>query len=201
VSLVLLTGDVVLTRSDTFLGKAIRLATRRLGDAVVYNHSGLVTQSGLVPGPYADAVDSGACMVEALWHVRYGSVWRFYGPPAGPKRPEVAIWRPFSLDSPTRSRIAAHAEARVGQRYASWRLLGHLADSGLSWLALGHDVRLFRRINITDRPICSMLVAQAFSSQGLDFGVSASSADPDDIADYVETHPLKYALVFEGRIA
>jgi hypothetical protein len=203
---ILLPADVILTRSNTFLGRAIRFAERRPGDPAVYNHAGIVTRSGLVGGtPRHPDPDNWrqAAMVEALWHVRLGEVWDYYGPPAGANRPEVAVYRPTNVPSNDRSAIAAAAEEHVGQRYGWWKLFTHLGDSALSALIPRvKDVRLLRRLNFWDaRPICSVLVAWAFASRGYDFGVPAGSASPDDIHDYVERElGRNYVKVFEGRV-
>ena len=200
----LLPADVVLTRSNTLLGKTIRFAERRPGDPAVYNHVGIVTQSGIVaPGAVESPLTPRAEMTEALWRVRRGLVWDFYGPPAGDKRPEVAVYRPYVLDSSTRSRIAARAEEFVGEKYGYWKLGAHLADSALSAVVpFVKDVRLFRRLLFWDgRPICSFLVAEAFASQGLDFGVPSGTASPDDIEDFCRSHDDRYRLIFEGVIS
>jgi hypothetical protein len=202
---ILLPADVILTRSNTFLGRAIRFAERRPGDPAVYNHVGMVTRSGLVGGtPRHPTPDDWrqAAMVEALWHVRLGEVWDFYGPPAGENRPEVAVYRPTNVPSNDRSAIAATAEEHVGQRYGWWKLAAPLADSLLSAVTPFRDVRLFRRLLFADsRPICSYLVAKAYASRGYDFGVPAGTATPDDVHDYVERElGRNYSKVFEGRI-
>ena len=189
-------GDVVLTRSDTWLGAAIRFAERRPGDPVNYNHVGIVTSSGSVgPGGYA-------AMTEALWHVRCGFVWYLYGPPAGEKRPEVAVWRPGFMTSRERARVARVAACQVGEKYGWWKLGCHLGDSVLS--AVAHrDIRLFRRsLFLSSRPICSYLVADAFdSAAGYRFGIPAHTASPDDIDDWVSNPKNGWTLVFKGTIA
>jgi hypothetical protein len=198
---ILLAADIILTRSNTFLGRVIRLAERRPGDPAKYNHVGIVARSGLLR-PEAREFWSGAAMVEALWHVRFGEVWDFYGPPAGPNRPIVAVYRPTNVPSNDRSAIAAAAEEHVGQRYGWWKLAAPLGDSMLSAVTPFRDVRLFRRLLFADsRPICSYLVAKAYASRGYDFGVPAGTATPDDVHDYVERElGRNYAKVFEGRI-
>jgi len=194
----LLAADVILTRSDTWLGKAIRLAERRPGDPAIYNHVGIVTRSGFVDWDLSHGLQ--AEMVEALWRVRQGPVWNLYGPPAGANRPAVAVYRPLNVPSNDRSAIAGAALDHVGQKYGWWKLLGPLGDSALSFAAR-RDVRLLRRLLFVDqRPICSYLVAKAYVTRGYGFGVPAGTATPDDIHDYVEANPDKYVKVFAGRI-
>lgn len=44
-------------------------------------------------------------------------------------------------------------------------------------------------------PLCSWLVAHAFSEAGKNFGVEPGAAEPDDIWDFVSTQADKYECV------
>lgn len=202
-----LPADVVLTRSDTWLGRVIRAAERRPNDVAVYNHVGVITYAGLVPPPegWNDAGYSfaprGAIMVEALGHVMQHSVWEGYGPAKGSKQSVIAVYRPFTTTSGQRSIVAAKAETFVGQRYGWWKLGAHLLDAGISKVA-GRDVRAARKLLFWDaRPICSFLVAEAFAAAGLNFGVAPGTADPHDIENFCSEKVDKYHRVFEGKLS
>ena len=68
----------------------------------------------------------------------------------------------------------------------------------LDWILQGAYV--FRRLTSDQRyPICSWLVAHAFSKAGKNFGVAAGAAQPDDIWDFVsdpQNHE-KYSCIHE----
>jgi hypothetical protein len=190
--MILLPGDVVLTRSKTgVLGRIIRWFENEPGDPAEYNHTGVVVDAGVIPpGPGA-----GPLMVEALWHTRKGPVWDFYGPSQGRNRPLIAVYRP-NVRSDVRTRIAVKAESYVGDKYGWWKLLFHAADWWLTKQA-GHEVRFFRRLNLVkDRPICSYLVGESYAAGGLFFGADPETLSPDDIADYCRANPLRFEWVF-----
>jgi hypothetical protein len=194
----LFTGDIILTRSNTLLGKAIRFAERRPGDKSWANHVGLVTHSGSTQelAPYQ------AEMTEALWRVRRGDVRTHYGEPAGAGRPDVKIWRPKAgyVSSAQRSIAAAHAEQYVGAKYGWWKLLAHAGDALLAAALPVQNVRLFRRLLFMDeRPICSFLVAVSYATAGVTFGVDADTASPDDIDDYC-TKSEQWECIFQGKL-
>lgn len=186
----LLPGDIVLTRSRSLLGWAIRYFEQRPGDPAWANHVGMIVTAG---------DEHTAELVEALWKVRRGPLWQLYGPPAGAddKRPEIAVYRLCEPLPDHRQAAAAHAETFVGRQYGAWKLIAHAADW---WLTrkLGTEVFGFRRLLRMDRyPICSYLVADAWAQGGVSFEVPPGSADPDHIHDYV-TKPGVAQLLFSG---
>ena len=55
---------------------------------------------------------------------------------------------------------------------------------------------VFRRLTHDDNyPICSWVVAYAYDAAGRRFGVDPGAADPDDIWDYVTSHPEEYRQI------
>lgn len=171
VPLVYRAGDIVLTRSPSWLGKAIRVLTREPGESkTIYNHVGLIVND-------AYSVDH-AVIVEALGRGVKQRVFAKAYPKDGPIR--VAVYR--HQDAGLGNRAASFIVHQVGQRYGYLKLLFHAADR----VVFAGKLRVFRRLGMVARwPICSMLVAGAYREAGYSFGRPAS-VQPDDIADIVE---------------
>ena len=73
------------------------------------------------------------------------------------------------------------------KKYGYLKIAAHLAD----WFLLGSYA--FRRFTRSGKyPICSWLVAHAFSKAGKDFRVDPGAAQPDDIWDFIQRNPDKY---------
>ena len=171
-------GDIVLTRGPGFVGKAIRFFTRHFGESrTKVNHTAIVVQGGALRE---------AVIVEALVKVQRHTLAGEYGG----KRDEVAVYRPTRL-SPTQLRhIVATANGYVGRSYG----FGKIALHALDWVLQGAYV--FRRLGqMDDYPICSWLVAHAYATAGVYFGVDPGAATPDDIWDYVTRRPAEFARV------
>ncbi len=171
-------GDIFLTRGTGFVSKAIRFFTRRVGESrTKVNHVGIVVQGG----PLETAV-----VVEALRRVERHRLIDEYG---GTKH-EVAVYRPTRVSPADIDRIVARANGYVGREYGYGKIVLHALD----WALQGAYV--FRRLGrMDDYPVCSWLVAQAYASVGIHFGVDEGAATPDDIWDHVTAHPGEYARV------
>ncbi len=172
-------GDIFLTRGTGFVSRAIRFFTRRFGESrTQVNHVGIVVEGG--------AFDQ-AVVVEALREVmRHRLVERYGG-----ARDEVAVYRPINLSPAAIAGIVARAESYVGREYGYGKVVLHALD----WALQGAYV--FRRLGrMDDYPICSWLVAHAYGSAGLTFGVEPGAATPDDIWDFVRSNPQAYASVW-----
>lgn len=174
----LLPGDIFFTRGRGRLARLILFLTRGRGEAKTkVNHVGLVTRGG---GVWQEPP---AIIVEALQRVVRRPLLEY----ARPESPEVAVWRCTVLTGDDREAICKSAEAQVGRKYGYLKLLSYLPGwfgKGLSWIPL-----------VTGGQVCSNLVAYAFGEEGLFFGVEPGRATPDDILDFCETHPAKYAEV------
>ena len=175
---VLQPGDIFLTRGRGFVSRAIRFFTRHIGESrTKVNHVGLVVQGG----PIEQAV-----VVEALRNVERHCLIDEYGGADD----QVAIYRPTKLSRAELQRVVALANGYVGRGYG----YGKIALHALDWVFQGAYV--FRRLGqMDDYPICSWLVAQAYSGVGVHFGVDAGAATPDDIWDYVTTHHNEFVRV------
>jgi hypothetical protein len=181
VSAVTLPADIFFTRGTSLVSRAIRVLTRHIGESrTQVNHVGLIVGSGL---PVADAT-----LVEAVRGVRVTTMPRY-----ADARTAVAVYR-RRLDAPDRTprrRIADRGLSYVGKRYGYGKILLHALD----WCLLGAFV--FRRLGRMDRyPICSWLVACSYSREAdITFGIDSAAASPDDIWDYVTTHPDEWTCV------
>ena len=167
--------DIVLTRSETFVGRAIRFFTRRLGEPPSrVNHVGIMVTPTLI--------------VEALRTVARRPLAAAYGPPT---KQSIAIYRPLNLQPEQEVQVVLKANSYVGRSYGYLKIVAQSLD----WVLQGAYV--FRRLAGMDRyPVCSWVVAHAYAVAGKHFGVAPGAASPDDIHDYVTKHPEKYAQVW-----
>ena len=181
-------GDLFFTRSDSWLGKAIRLMTREIGEPPsIYQHVGIVVKSAPT---WADAV-----VVEAL---ASGVVERRFGDGYDLTAKRVEVWRYH--DTKTRRLAAFKARKRIGQNYGYLKLLLHAGD----WLVSRGRFRLLRRLGKVDRwPICSYLAAVAYKRADQEVraaskvqrspfwrGFNPETMTPDDLHDAVTRSAL-----------
>jgi len=174
----LLPGDIFLTRGHGFVSRAIRFFTRHLGESrTKVNHVGLV----VLTGSLRDAV-----VVEALHKVQRHRLWDEYGDTDD----EVAVYRPIGLLRTELQKVVVVANGMVGRDYGYGKIVLHALD----WALQGAYV--FRRLGqMEDYPICSWLVANAFGTVGVHFGVQPGAASPDDIWDHVTSSPREFQCV------
>ena len=173
-------GDVFFTRGHSFLAKAIRFFTRSIGEKrTKVNHVGVVVEKGTMQT---------SIVVEALSKVYRHKLWEQYGPPS---KCSVAIYRPLNINKEEINIIVTEALEQVGKKYGYFKILAHLLD----WFLLG--AYFFRRLTKNGNyPICSWLVAHAFSKVDKHFGVKPSAAQPDDIWDFIQKNPNLYEKIF-----
>ncbi|MBK9391230.1 MAG: hypothetical protein IPN68_13925 [Bacteroidetes bacterium] len=178
--LILLPGDVFLTRGNGFIPAAIRFFSRGFGEKrTIVNHVGMIVEKGTLQDCVA---------IEVSYKVWKRKLWEDYGPPA---KSSVAVYRPKNLSAPELEIIVSTAEEQVDKIYGFLKILAHILD----WMFFG--VYFFRRLFRNNKyPICSWLVAHAFSKAGKDFGVDPGAAQPDDIWDFIQNNPEKYDLVY-----
>lgn len=172
-------GDVFLTRGTGLVSWLIRVCTRSFGEKrSKVNHVGIVVGSGGVKE---------AVVVEALLRVREHPLWARYGPP---KKDHVAVYRPKNVPPDHIAIIVAEAREQVNKKYGFGKIVAHFLD----WALTGAYV--FRRFTQNgDYPICSWLVAHAYSKAGYHFGKPAGAADPDDIWDFVDRRTDYYEKI------
>ena len=170
-------GDIVGTRGDGFLAKAILWATRTSNESPsLIQHVELIVN---------DAPLSAARIVGALHKVRYSRLDDAYGH----KNTQIGIWRATNLTEPQKNAIVDEALKRVGNRYPYWRLIFQLIDHRIFGGAM-----VFRKMGMLKRwNLCSGLVSECYAAVGLNFGVEKPS--PDDIQDFIDAHPEIYQCV------
>jgi hypothetical protein len=177
-------GDIVCMKGGSWLAKAIRWATRSRGEgATVVNHVGLVTQ----PGDEDDAI-----VVEALNHVEAKTF------ASSTRKKSVAVFRPKNVTQGQIDLITDYMESRIGDRYGYHKLGLHLLQKiplPGKWRILNIGASKWLNSRIDKTPICSYIVAEAYHRAGLDFGVKASLATPDDIWDFCVSEPDKYSVL------
>jgi len=179
----LLPGDVFLTRGNGFLSAAIRFFSTGIGEKrTIVNHVGMIVERGTLQDCVA---------IEVSYKVWKRKLWEDYGPPANSS---VAIYRPKNLTAGELEIIVSEAEQQVNKIYGFLKIIAHVLD----WMFFG--VYFFRRLFRNNKyPICSWLVAHAFSKAGKDFGVATGAAQPDDIWDFIQNNPGRYELIHPLR--
>ena len=179
-STLLQAGDVVLTRGNSALARAIRWGqTSRGEEPTLVNHALLVHTGG--EPRYARIVESDV-------RVRYGMLGEFHA------ADYCYVFRPLNISPTQLSSIVNQAFIRIGEEYGYSQLLTQLVDNKL----FGGRVLARRLFEKADRAVCSRLVAEAFAHHRYDFGVPSFAADPDQIFDFCTDNVEKYALVWQG---
>lgn len=173
-------GDVLSVWGPSPVSEVIRFCSRNfrgLESPTRVNHSAIVVSGGTVEE---------AVIVEARSRVKRHRLIEAYG---GTKE-RVAVHRLRAITADQRAAVCKKAESYVGRRYGYAKLVAHAGDWGISELT-GSEVHILRSLMRMDRyPICSWVVAYAYAAGGVEFGVPAYAAQPDDIWDYVQTSQL-----------
>lgn len=179
---VLMVGDLMFTRGRSFMSRLIRYFSRRVGEPrSIVNHVGVVTTGGEIDGSPARAWVTEAGVTVTTNHVL-------------PRDSEVAVFRNMRLSSAQRMVIANTALKYRGMKYGYWKIAAHLLD----WFLQGAYV--FRRLaGMKNYPICSWLAAYSYSrvvDRSFGFGVPPGAASPDDMWDWVKSHPEEWVQVY-----
>jgi hypothetical protein len=167
--------DLVFTASNSWLGRAIRWFTQDPGEGKTEaNHVGMITKGG---------TRATAWLVEALWKVRNHALSRYVG------RGQVAVFRPTNLTEQQKAAIAEYLAPLVGAKYGWYKLGFH------AYARITGKKKVLKYMFLDKRPICSYLIAKAFSEAGLHFGVEPQAATPDDMMDFCIMNPDKYQII------
>jgi hypothetical protein len=171
--------DIFLTHGDSWFSWIIRFGEKHPGDwKALVNHTGIVVENGTI---------STANIIEALVTVKKHTLLsQYHG-----KSDLVAIFRPLGLTEGEKKTITDKALSYEGREYGWSKIATHTLD----YFTGGNYV--FRRLtNSDDYPICSWVVAHAYSEIGHTFGCDPGQANPDDIWDYCMGHQDQYQLIF-----
>jgi hypothetical protein len=107
------------------------------------------------------------------------------------------VWRCRTLTRAQREALARQTLAFRHRRFGGLAFLMHLLDGLISQVAR-RDVYAFRRLNHLNRyPVCSEITAVAYDAAlHYQFGVAPDCADPDQIYDWVTSHPAEWEQVY-----
>lgn len=107
------------------------------------------------------------------------------------------VWRYARLTNQQREALDTKALAYLNAKFGLAKLFTHLLDCMITKLAR-KDVFLFRRLNHSDRyPICSWVTAFSYDRVlHYQFGVPPNGADPDQMHDWVTSHPEEWKCIY-----
>lgn len=176
--------DLICVAGAGWISNAIRWATQGAGE-----HPGEVSHVAVVvrPGTLYTATVQEA-LIERRRIVRR-TLEAYVGTGC-----RVGAWRPLGLSDADREAMLQRAEETHGLRYGYLNVGLHLLD-GLAGKALRRRIRFATRFAGRRSQECSANVADIWAAAGYTFGVETGAASPDDIADFCERRPDKYALV------
>lgn len=171
------TGDVVCFGDRSWISRAIAWCTRSHGEPrTKCTHVGVMYDSMNI--------------CESVRTVEIG--------PVSPRLEDGwrQVFRPIGLTEDQARSIRAQCRYYRGKSYGWWKNLAHAVDGLLG------GVYLARRLCRIDKyPICSWLVAWVYERcvKPSAFGVRPNAAQPDDIHDWVSSHPDEYVLVWSSE--
>jgi hypothetical protein len=113
------------------------------------------------------------------------------------RRKAFEVWRCRSLTAAQRQAVSRTALAYLGRKFGWSKLVTYLLD-GLVNKVMHKEIFFFRRLNHDQRyPICSWITAFSYDQAvHYQFGVPPECADPDQIHDWVSSHPAEWLRVF-----
>jgi len=172
-------GDVVCELGQSFFGRAIRWFTRSWGEKGTWaSHTGHMIDDTHIAEALAKFT------IQPLDVARRVKVWRLK----------------VGLSESEEICIRVKAQHWLGKSYGWWKNGAHAIDCLLEKITPFKHVYLFRRfIGVADYPICSWATGWTYDEcVGYRFGVPPNAAAPDDIADWCETHPDDWELIFDN---
>lgn len=171
-------GDIVVFHGTALISRLVRFFSTTSGE-----HT---TRVNHVAVAVTDDDIHKVEIVEALTHVKRHELWNQYMD--GSTR--VAIFRPRFLTKSQSQAVVQKATAYVGDSYGYTKIAMHFLD----WCIGGKF--FFRKLTENDKyPICSWVVASAYSKIGESFDCDVAQAEPDDIWDYCLSRSDRYELI------
>ncbi|KKL17977.1 hypothetical protein LCGC14_2480160, partial [marine sediment metagenome] len=165
-------GDIILTRGSGFISRAIRRFGHEEGQEALVSHAGIFISPMFV--------------IEALSRVVTSAFPRDFKE----KGSQYIVLSPKNVPDEQRRILALIASNFSARSYGYLKIVGQMVD----WMIMSNWFS--SRVLTWDRyPYCSFLVAEAYRSIGMDFGVPSKSTTPDDILDFCMAHPEKYGIV------
>jgi hypothetical protein len=171
-------GDIIVFHGTALISRLVRFFSTTGGEhATRVNHIAVAATT--------DEIHQ-VQIIEALTHVDLHGLWEQY---AG-KGDRIAIFRKRNLTDAEAVAIVKKAATYIGDSYGYLKIVMHLLD----WCIGGRY--FFRRLTHNDKfPICSWVVAAAYSEIGEHFDCEVAQAEPDDIWDYCLSHMDKYEMI------
>jgi hypothetical protein len=113
------------------------------------------------------------------------------------RRRGLEVWRCRNLTTEQRQALTCEALVYSDTKFGCAKLVTHTLDGLINKISR-KEIFFFRRLNHSDRyPICSWITAFAYEKVlHYHFGVPPECADPDQMHDWVTTHPSEWTLIF-----
>lgn len=102
---------------------------------------------------------------------------------------DVYLLKPTNISAIECREIVKEACRWSARSYGYGKIVLHGLDAlfGTEWFS--------RHLAVSNRPICSWLVAEAYRHAGLDFGESSGGVTPGDIFAFAKANPDKYRII------
>jgi hypothetical protein len=112
-------------------------------------------------------------------------------------RSAFEVWRCTSLTPSQRRAVSRKSLEYLGRKFGWSKLFTHLLDGAVNKV-VHRQIFFFRRLNHDQRyPICSWVTAFSYDrALHYHFGVPPECADPDQIYDWISSHPGEWIPVF-----
>lgn len=184
-------ADILCYSGNNFIAKSIKWFTEGYKETpTIISHCGLFANSGDL-----EQVD----IIEALFPK--GVVKRNFMKNYKNDLENCYILTPLNINISQRDKIVESATTYLNHPYGTLKLIPHAFDGLLGKIIKKRNVVFFKRLCfVKTLPICSSLVAIAYKSVGLDFGIKEQYATPDDIWDFAVNNTDKYkiSIIFQG---
>lgn len=180
-------GDIILSRSGTWLSKAIRFVTALQTGSSEYSHASMATGDGLC--------------IEALWEITISDIKKYEGQ-------QIQVWR-IHLSERDRRNIVHGMYQLAGQNYGIMKLPLFAMDAiatqiGKLFGAKNPCYWFTAKFGITNLPVCSQLVVYSlhkFTSYRLldeqSREINWKTVSPDRLQDLLKHPQNKAKIVYE----